>query len=178
MKKLVEFEFFGVAVVPWSVPDIGVSRRGGKAHRFTKRTKKSALHLGKATLEQWQGFVKDAARQAMATIPTTTQSVRVHIEFYAATPPGKRHGQLWEVPLHFRSEEGDYTKSQPRGKPEADLINMFKGTEDAIEGAVVENDVQTRMVSSVALYGPMDGVRVRVYLIEPGDFPGTGDPVE
>ena len=179
MKKLVAFECLGLAVVPWSVPEIGVSRREGcKPHRFTRRSKKSRLAFGKASLDDWQRYVAGAAREAMAAVPIPAGPVRVHMEFLARTPAGRRHGELWDVPLRFREDKGAFTKTQPRGKPEADLVNMFKGTEDAIQGVVFEDDVQSRMISAIALFGPADGVRVSVYAIEPGDFPGRGEPVD
>jgi len=178
MKKLVTFQAFGLAVVPWSVPEIGVNRRGAKPVRFTKRSKKSKLFLGKASLEDWQKFVAEAAREAMATIPIPIGPIRLHIEFHARTPKGKRHGQLWEVPLKWNDEAGKFVKTQPRSKPEPDLANMFKGTEDAIQGTILTDDVQTRVISAITVFGPVDGVIVSVYAIEPEDFPGHGDPVE
>ena len=178
MRTLVSFSALGLMVVPWSVPEIGVNRRGAKPVRFTKRSKKSKLALGKASLADWQEFVAKSAREAMAAIPRPYGPIALRIEFIARTPKGKRHGQLWEVPLKWNEKAEEFTKTQPRGKPEADLANMFKGTEDALAGIVFENDVQTRVMSSVTLYGPVPGVKVYVRLIEPDDFPGTGEPIE
>jgi Holliday junction resolvase RusA-like endonuclease len=178
MKKLVTFSAFGLAVVPWSVPEIGVNRRGAKPVRFTKRSKKSKLSLGKASLEDWQKFVANAGREAMAKIPMPLGSIRLHIVFHTKTPKGKKHGQLWEVPLKWNEKAGMFVKSQPRGKPEPDLINMFKGTEDAIESVILTNDVQSRVISALTVYGPVVGVIVSVYEVEPTDFPGYGDPIE
>lgn len=175
MKKLTTFQALGLAVVPWSVPEICKTKAGG---RFTKRRKKSNLVLGKASLEDWQLHVANAARLAMASVPRPLGPLKLQIEFFAKTPKGKRHGQLWDVPLRWNEDSQEYTKTQPRSKPEADLCNMLKGTEDALQGVVMENDVQTRGFSVHAFYGPVDGVTVTVYEIEPHDFPGTGDPVE
>lgn len=177
MRKLVTFDCFGLMPVPWSVPEIGVAHRGGKRIRFTKRSKKSQLHLGRANLDDWQKFVAESAREAMASVPIPTGPVKLHIEFFVKTPPGKRHGSLWEVPITWNEEAGEFTKSQPRGKPEPDLVNLIKGTEDALQGVCVENDVQTRMMSSITFYGPLDGCRVHIHLIEPTDFPGYGETV-
>lgn len=179
MKKLVTFSAVGLDVVPWSVPEIGVNRRNpAKPVRFTKRAKKSKLHQGSASLSDWQKHVKSCAIDAMAAISIPVGPVRVHIEFFARTPKGKKHGQLWEVPLRWNDEAGEYVKTQPRSKTEPDLVNLFKGTEDAIQGACVENDVQTRMMSCAAFYGPIPGCIVTVYQIEPNDFPGVGDEIE
>jgi Holliday junction resolvase RusA-like endonuclease len=178
MRKLVMFEALGLDAVPWSVPDIGITTtRTGKRVRFARRRKKSALALGKASLDDWQRFVAESAREAMAAIPIATGPIRVHMEFLTQTPPGHKHGELWSVPVRFNEEAGEWVKTQPRGKPEPDLVNLFKGTEDAIQSVVFANDVQTRVVSAVALYGPCAGVRVHVYEIEPGDFPGLGNPM-
>jgi Holliday junction resolvase RusA-like endonuclease len=190
MRKLVVIEAFGIDVTPWSVPTIGVNRRtkSGKPTRFVKRDKKSNLDRGSASLEHWQAFVKGAAKEAWAfpkfhplaaePRPPFVGPVHLEIEFYARTPTGKKHGQLWEVPLKLNAKTGEYGKTRPRGKSEADLINMFKGTEDAICEVVLANDVQTRMVTAVTLYGRAPGVRVTVYAIDPEDFPGVGEPLE
>ncbi len=175
MKRLVEFQALGLAVVPWSVPEICVTSRG---RRFSKRRKKSNLVLGKASLDDWQKHVAGAAREAMATIPRTCGPIKLQIEFYCRTPAGKRHGQLWDAPLRWNEELGEFTKAQPRGKAEADIVNMIKGTEDALQGVVFENDVQTRAMSVIALHGPCDGIRVTVYSFEASDFPGWGNPEE
>jgi Holliday junction resolvase RusA-like endonuclease len=189
MLKLVTIEAFGIDVTPWSVPNIGVNRKGAKPVRFTTRGKKSNLDRGSASLEHWQAFVKGAAREAwnfpqfhpLASTenprPPFVGPVHLEIEFYARTPAGKRHGELWEVPLKL-NKKGDWGKTQPRKKSEPDLINMFKATEDAICEVVLANDVQTRMVSAVTLYGRAPGVRVTVYAIDPEDFPGVGEPLE
>lgn len=177
MRKLVTIEAFGIDVTPWSVPNIGVNRKGAKPVRFTTRGKKSNLDRGSASLEHWQAFVKGAAKDAW-TQPPIVGPVHLEIEFYARTPTGKKHGQLWEVPLKLNVKTGEYGKTRPRGKSEADLINMFKGTEDAICEVVLANDVQTRMVTAVTLHGRAPGVRVTVYAIDPEDFPGVGEPLE
>ena len=178
MRHLVSFKCMGVAVVPWSVPEIGQGiTKTGRKYRRVGRRKKSNIAAGQVSLDQWQQLVRLSASDAMERIPVTIGPVKLVINFFARTPKGKKHGQLWEVPLKFNSETGEYTKSQPRGKPEADLINMFKGTEDAIQGVVMENDVQTRQIAATTLYGPLNGVEVHVYEIEPTDHPGEGDPV-
>jgi Holliday junction resolvase RusA-like endonuclease len=176
MRRLATIEAFGVDVTPWSVPDIGNTvTKTGKRVRFAKRGKKTNIDRGSVSLEHWQGFVRGAAKQEWLTDPYTGPAF-LEIEFYARTPPGRRHGELWNVPVK-RNDEGGYSKSQPRGKPEPDLTNMFKGTEDAICDVILANDVQTRMVSAVTLYGRAPGVRVTVYAIDPEDFPGVGEPL-
>lgn len=178
MRKLAVIEAFGVDVAPWSVPDIGVNRKtkSGKPARFARRRKKSNLDRGSVSLEHWQRFVREAAREVWPGEPFVGP-VYLEIEFYARTPAGKKQGELWAVPLR-RNKDGGWGKSQPRRKPEPDLINMFKGTEDAICEVVLANDVQTRMVAAVTLFGRAPGVKVTVYEIEADDFPGVGEPLE
>jgi hypothetical protein len=179
MKKLAVIEAFGFEAVPWSVPDIGnVTTKGGKRVRFARRKKKNDPDRGRLNLDAWQAFVRGAAEKAMATISVPTGPIRLYIEFFARTPPGRRHGELWDVPLRWDEAKGDFIKSQPRGKQEPDLVNLFKGTEDAVAGVTFVNDCQTRMLSTIALFGPQAGVRATVYAIEPNDYPGHGVPVE
>jgi Holliday junction resolvase RusA-like endonuclease len=178
MKKLAVIEAFGVRATPWSVPDIGnVTTRTGKRIRFARRRKKSDIDRGSVSLEHWQQFVCRAAREAWPNEDFYTGPVLIEFEFYTRTPEGKQHGQLWEVPVKL-NKKGEWGKTQPFGMPEPDLVNMIKGTEDAIAGVIFPNDVQTRMVSAVTLYGRAPGVRVTVYAIEPEDFPGAGEPLE
>jgi Holliday junction resolvase RusA-like endonuclease len=178
MRKLVEFSALGLEPVPWSVPDIGTGKnKAGKKFRFTTRRKKSNLAAGKASLDDWQTHVAKAAREAMAAIPVATGPIRIHFEFYCMTPQGRRHGELWEAPIRWNEEKGEFTKTGPRGKSEPDLTNMVKGAEDALEGIVFANDCLARLSSGVTLFGPAPGVKVVVYEIEPGDFPGRGEPV-
>lgn len=165
MKKVVQFEAMGIEPVPWSVPEIGVTNRGGKRVRFTTRSKKSNLAGGKASLEDWQRYIAASAKQAMEKTPRLTGTIKLHFEFYVRPPAGKEESGTWEAPLRWNEDKGQYTKTQPRGKPEADLTNLIKGTEDALEGIVFENDVQTRAISAGMFYGPTDGVKITVYRI-------------
>src|SRR5262249_21746977 len=147
MRKLVVFDAMGIEPVPWSVPEIGVVNRGGRRIRFTTRSKKSNLAAGKASLEDWQKHVAAAAPEAMEKAPRPTCHIKIHFAFTIRPPKGRLPGQVCEAPLRWHEEKGVFTKTQPRGKPEADLVNLIKGTEDALEGVVFENDVQTRIVS-------------------------------
>jgi hypothetical protein len=179
VKKLATIEAFGFEAVPWSVPDIGnTTTKSGKKVRFARRKKKDNMDRGRLSLESWQRFVRDAAEAAMAAVSMPVGPIRLYIEFFARTPRGHRHGELWNAPVRWNDANGEFTKVQPRGKPEADLVNLFKGTEDAIAGVVFANDCQTRMLSAITLFGPHAGVRATVYAIEPSDYPGQGDLVE
>jgi Holliday junction resolvase RusA-like endonuclease len=52
-----------------------------------------------------------------------------------------------------------------------DLVNLFKGTEDALARVVIGNDAQVVAIQTARLYGPQDGVRVRAYALDAGDRP-------
>jgi Holliday junction resolvase RusA-like endonuclease len=173
MKKLVTFAVLGYEACPWSVPFIG--RNGGS---FQK--KKSRFAAGILNLPDWQAVVKAEAEKAMAAAgaPIQLGPTKTHIDFYTVTPPGRRHGEIWTVGVRWNPTaakgKGAWVKE---GKSQPDILNLFKGTEDAIESVTYGNDVQTSIISSARWYAPVPGVKVTVYVIEPGDYPGIGDPV-
>lgn len=174
MRKIVQFEVWGYDPCPWSVPFIG--RFGGSF-----QAKKSRPHAGKLNLHDWQAVVRDSAKTAMSQSGSSLVlgPVKTHIEFFQQTPPGRRHGEVWDVRVVWNPEankgNGAFVKVGAKSQP--DILNLFKGTEDAIENVTYGNDVQTAIISSARWYGPMPGVRVTVYAIDPGDYPGHGDPV-
>lgn len=176
MKKLITFSVKGYDACPWSVPFIG--RNGGS---FQK--KKSRPAAGILNLPDWQARVKEAAARAMLESGAVmlTGPVKTHIDFFVVTPPGHRHGELWTVPIAWNPDaakgKGAWTKHGERGVTDPDILNLFKGTEDAIENVTYGNDVQTSILSASRWFGPIPGVTVTVYAIEPGDFPGYGDPM-
>lgn len=180
MKKLVAFAVWGYQPCPWSVPFIG--RHGGSYH-----AKKSRPHAGVLNLPDWQGAVANAAKEAMAGagVELTTAPTKTHIEFFQATPPGRRHGEIWNIAVEWNPDKKDRRGSKGKkvggwvkvGKSQPDILNLFKGTEDAIENVTYGNDVQNSIISSSRFYGPSPGVRVTIYEIEPDDFPGYGDPM-
>ncbi len=163
MTLLLEFGVYGADAVPWSVPNVTASGR-------TYRTKKTVAHLGKLSFEDWQQSVKEAAVKAMDGMPPAVGSVMLSLTFFRETPPGYRHGQLWEVKV-AKNENSKWTK---RGKISADLVNLFKGTEDAAQDILYHNDVQVRSSRGLCLYGPMAGVQIAVHLIDTSDYPGHG----
>lgn len=166
MRLITTFSALGQECVPWSVPDIGVSRRPGFAtHRFAKKNPK---------LSNWQAFVKKQAVKAMERVGMVNGPVMIAMEFYRQTPPGFRHGQLWPVRVEWNDSKQKFTK---RGKPSADLLNLFKAAEDACEDVIYANDAQTCSLAITRLYGPADGVVVRVWELQPEDFPGQGDVI-
>lgn len=177
MRKIVQFCVWGYEACPWSVPFIG--RNGGSF-----QTKKSRPVAGILNLPDWQTAVRNAAKEAMEAAGSSlvVGPVKTHIEFFTVTPPGRRHGELWTVGVKWNPDakrKGSKVKGAwvKMGRSQPDILNLFKGTEDAIENISYGNDVQTSIISSSRWYGPRAGVRVTVYAIEPGDYPGEGDPV-
>lgn len=179
MIPFISFDAFGFLPVPWSVPHFGSGvSKSGKVFRFSRRGKKSRLAEGALSLEDWQKYVRGAAEDCMRrakTEVTPWPAVMLEIEFYLPTAPGHRAGEIVIAPVD-RNKKGGWKKSTNL----ADLTNLVKAVEDAIEGVVYCNDVQVRSALYVTLYGPVPGARVTVRLIEPNDFPGCGDfvPIE
>jgi Holliday junction resolvase RusA-like endonuclease len=160
MRLVARVEALGVACVPWSVPEIGNGRtKTGRKFRFTTRNK---------ALDEWQSFVRAEAGKAMKG-RICLGPVMLRIDFFRRTPPGARHGQLWQVPVTWNDDKQKFTKD---GKAAPDLVNLFKGTEDAMENVIYGNDVQTCILFSRRLYGPLDGIVAEVFEIQPGDYPG------
>lgn len=178
MFKLVTFQVLGCEPCPWSVPHFGTgTSKAGKKFRFMTYDKKSKPEQGILNLPDWAAKVAAAARDAMGGRDPWTCPVKLHFDFFTRTPPGRRHGELWDCPVKLSPKTKKWGKSGPRGRSEPDLLNLVKGTEDALQGIVIANDCQTRLTSAAPWFGPTPGVKVTAYAIEPSDFPGSGDPV-
>lgn len=174
MRPFVTIEALGFEAVPWSVPRFGRTKKG---QTFWSRAKKTNRTSGELSLADWKEHVKRCAAEAMTDKEIQSGPLQVHFAFYGVTPPGHRHGELWDVGLVFKKKEKRWSKKNRNGKPEADMTNLVKGTEDALEGVVYANDCKNRLISCAPLYGPRPGVKIYISVIEPDDFPGDGDPV-
>lgn len=161
MRLLTEF-WVGGKPVPWSMPGIELERPpGGGKPRVAFKGKPPALTA-------WEGHVADAGRIAMAGEPPYIgpDPVRVELDFYRVTPPGKRDGDHWNVAVELKESTGKPVK---RGGPVADLTNLLKGAEDGLAGVVFGDDVQVCEQGNRRLYGPREGVMVRVYALDSGE---------
>jgi Holliday junction resolvase RusA-like endonuclease len=179
MKVLVEFSVKGFPPVPWSVPHLGSGvSKSGKRFRFSTRRKKSDPFNFSPSLEDWQELVGSEARKAYdarhGPAPLLQCPVFLEIVFFAPTPPGKKHGQVWYPGVEWNEKTGKYVKS---GLHEPDLTNLTKAVEDALELKVVANDVQFVGHLAKKLYGPSAGIEARVWGIEASDYEGYGEPV-
>jgi Holliday junction resolvase RusA-like endonuclease len=174
---VITFSAWGIVPVPWSVPDVGtgVSKKG-KRFRFATRSKKSALHKGIGSFEDWQVHVRTSASQAMLEASTRifTTPVAISVVFVLPTPAGHKHGEIAAPTIEWNEKTQKWSK---RGGL-ADLANLLKGIEDAIEGVVMANDVQTRVIERTAvIWGQIPGAIVTVRELEMSEFPGYGEPV-
>ncbi len=162
MKLLAKFSVMGLACCPWSPPQVFM-----KTTRDGRRFKSAAKNKN---LEAWQGYVRLHARDARPDGETWTGPVFVRLEFFKKAPKDARVNSLW-----FNGVKWDETKRQfvKAGKPVPDLDNLFKGTQDALEGEIFGNDVQSCIINASRRYGEKDGVRVTVYAIEPSDEAGV-----
>jgi Holliday junction resolvase RusA-like endonuclease len=167
MRLYCSFAALGFVPTPWQPPHHGSGvSKGGKRFHFKRPANPDT--------ERWQNFVRRSAIEHVANVPILQSgAVRLELIFYLPTPVGGRHGELFTAPVRWNDEKGKYTKV---GQP-ADLTNLIKGTEDALEGVVFANDCQVRSVSAVTLCGPEPGVRVTVSVMEPSDYQGVGEPV-
>jgi Holliday junction resolvase RusA-like endonuclease len=157
MKLLADFEVFGMTPVPWSPPT--VIRRG---RPFPDKR-----------MSAWQDYVHLVSQHHPGR--PSLGPIALDITFLRRTPPGKRHGEVWSQPVVFNPDLGKFTK---RGENTPDLTNLLKGFEDGMRNVFYEDDVQVSSSTIRRLYGRRDGVLVRVYEIEPGDYPGEGEPID
>lgn len=157
MRILADFAVLGLPPVPWKAPT--VTRSG---HSFPDRN-----------LVAWKEYVREVAEDHRPEGPLYCGPTMIDLTFLRRTPPGHLDGQPWCPPVEWNPAKEAYTK---RGGPTPDTTNLVKGTEDALEGIIFANDVQSSITIARRAYGPRQGVQVRVYAIEPGDF-GHGEPV-
>jgi Holliday junction resolvase RusA-like endonuclease len=154
---------------PWSVPAIGTGRsKAGKRFRFLTSSK---------ALRRWQGQCKGAAKAALAGRATITGPVMLRLEFTREAPEGVRPGTPWFPDVVWNDDKKRFVKVG-KGAQIPDLTNLFKGTEDAIQGTIFGDDGQSCVSFASRLYGKTDGVRVSIYAIEPQDYPGEPDGQE
>src|SRR5690242_18810182 len=98
MRKVCEFTVRGVEPSAWSVPEIGNKfRKDGTRYGFTTRRRKTNLEKGIVSLRDWQTTVHTQALKAMAKVPKQTGPIFLRTEFYARTPPGHKHGEIWNI---------------------------------------------------------------------------------
>jgi len=126
--------------VPWSVPVI--YRYGGC--RPNPR------------LAAWQAAVAGAARLAWGPLEPTSDPVSLKLTFFLPRTNESDSGVVVPI-LKLNRLTGKITK---RGLAQADLTNLAKGTEDALEGIVFVNDILVRHKEEIAYYGDADEIGV------------------
>lgn len=103
--------FLDVNPEPWAIGPVGYARRGGKMSAYVGRN--DQLH-----------HYKEAIKEAILK-----------------QDPVKIEGQF-ELTIWFWRERAEYTTHQARThrKHEADATNLYKATEDALQGILFDND--------------------------------------
>ena len=112
-------------------------------------------------LADYHRRIADVCRIAMAGEPPYLGLVRMEMDVFRVTPSGCRDGDPWGVTVE-PDGKGGYVK---KGLPTPDLGNVLKATEDALQGIVIGDDAQCSAHLPRRLYGPREGVVVRVYAL-------------
>lgn len=190
MIPLVSIRAMGLECVPWSPPHIGNKRRkDGTRFKFTTQKKPDANDIanGRVGFEGWQDYIRSCAQRRMESLALkpTHEQVKIRFQFFAKTPTGHRHGELWPIAMVWDKKKknaegqvvGGWTKKSRDGRLDGDVTNILKAAEDALQDVVILNDCQCRIQETITLFGPMSGVIIDVWIIEPSDFPGEGEIV-
>lgn len=119
---------------PWAIGPVGYARRGGKMSAYVGRN------------QQLDAY-KEAVREALGPGHVLITDSLVELRFY------------------FWRNRADYNTSQARThrKHEADLTNLQKATEDALQGVLFKNDKDVHDVHSIMVEQGPD-VRGRVVI--------------
>jgi Holliday junction resolvase RusA-like endonuclease len=142
--------------VPWTPPRV-FPAKGEKSSAFArqvaelagvKTTGRARMTKKSAELIGWQRTVNTVARLAMAGKAPHGGPVRLELAFSHVSVDLKYHGNPW-------GSGGDIT-------------NLFKGTEDALQGVVFDNDRQVVDTAATKRYGDVDGVEVVAYRVLKG----------
>lgn len=98
---------------PWRVGPVGYARRNGKMSAYVGRDQQ---------LDAFKNAVAEEVREQWGSLPMLAGQLRVDIYFWRNRP--------------------EYTTPNQRlhRKHEADTTNLFKATEDALQGIVFKND--------------------------------------
>ena len=127
---------------PWAVGPVGYARRSGKMSAYVGRN---------AQLEAFKEAVREALGDGHEKIVG-----RVALQFF------------------FWRNRADYKTPQARThrKHEADVTNLQKSTEDALQGILFENDKDTNDIRSVLVeQGPDVPGRIVLSIEKSPDFP-------
>jgi Holliday junction resolvase RusA-like endonuclease len=163
MRRIASFNISGFQPAPWAVPEICVTRTG---QRFTRRRGKSNLEEGRVNLKDWQRLVSAGAREAMAGRPPCLGPVVIKVTFYIRATEGYTVGRPCFIALRYNEASREYTKPSLKGSTLPDNTNLFKGTEDAMQGIVYQDDFQVVEEISRREWGEHGGATIEVWLTE------------
>ena len=184
MRHIVTIDVMHFDPVPWAAPHLGSGTRGdGSRYHFSSGRKKSRPMDRSLSLEDWKRLVAKEARRAVSgnDIKLLTGPVHVEYTFLCEAQDTSSIGKLWEIPVRWtearkkgkKHQPAHWTKVHRDGKIDADLTNLEKSAEDALEGIVYANDCLCRSKRSICLQWHTPGVRISVYEIDPSDYPGV-----
>jgi Holliday junction resolvase RusA-like endonuclease len=141
---MTEFRWFVIDVnpEPWAIGDLSVGRRNGKVFPMVGRN--NQLH-----------DYKEAIKEALGEHHELIEG-KVQLKFY-----------FWRNRPPYRTPQGRTAR-----KHEADVTNMQKATEDALQGILFKNDKDTNDVHSVLVeQGPEVNGRVVIGIRPSTDVP-------
>lgn len=127
---------------PWAIGPVGYSRRGGKMSAYVGRNQQ---------LDAYKNAIKETLGEGHDLIE------------------GKVRVRFW-----FWRNRAEYTTPQARThrKHEADVTNMQKATEDALQGVLFKNDKDVNDIHSVIVeQGPEVEGRIVIMVEASHDFP-------
>lgn len=109
---------------PWAIGPVGYARHGGKMSAYVGRNQQLAAY---------QEAVREAVRDQWGALPMLQGDI--------------------SLDLFFWRNRAEYTTPNARQhrKHDADATNLQKGTEDALQGILFDNDKDNRAVSSVIM---------------------------
>jgi Holliday junction resolvase RusA-like endonuclease len=165
MDLLLEFDVIGFEPCPWRAPEHGSGvTRTGKRYHFCRIGGKSDIANGRVNLKKWQKIVADEASKAMSSRPAFRGPIQISMNFYYKAPEPELMGEIAWLPMKPSKKTGKLSKPTLKGRTLPDIINLFKGTEDAMKGIVFVDDVQTRAIGpSAAVFCWHSGVHVKIH---------------
>lgn len=144
--------------VPWKASRVGRGR-DGKVH-----VKKDP------TLVAWQTLVNLQARLACRGQGAFTGPVALYLGFHLEAEEGATPGDVVTRPILFDERLGRWHKG---GKSIADLTNLGKAVEDALQGVVYVDDTQVRVKYEQCLWARPGGAGCRVIAAALSQAPGA-----
>lgn len=137
--------------IAWSAPDIGTRRtKGGRKYRFCSPN---------LPLRKWQAFVSEQARKAYGPIEPSMCPIRLHLTYHVEHDDPATWGRIVLPDMKWCDSQAKWNKC---GRTLADITNLTKAIEDALETVFFHNDTQVRCKSELSLWAESSRVDVMV----------------